>query len=600
MSDNLVKLLTQRFDIERRIHQLKNSNLTESQSAGADAMLAKLEAALAKVNEEYAIQQNMPMAEKENHPAPTDQPDHEVNMARSDLYRAGKSAMALEKMLQQVSEQQGIEGWVQAKITKAADYLESVYHYFDYEMNGNGEVDEAAAYGPGQSSTNPEAEENAMNQKPMALGGQQQQPQAPGAPQQSQQLKPGQVSATPPVGGAGPMATADGMVKMAKLGPDKKPMGDPIIVKPMEISAKQKLGFTVIGESTDKPKAKVVHCSQCGKGFSGGGLTAPHQTGFSHCKDHKGMKIVAEATDPRDSRPETWRPNNTGYAWDRLSTRMTSDPKDSKARKAGKQSGLKSSIKDALGKHGPKGKLPEDASAGASSAGGMGASPTGFASGGIGMQKRKKMGEGMMVSRADADTALANPNAKAIWGRYGQYNAQDLIQEFPNLSPNDAAMIANWAEGGWANGPTQSEMRGKVVHSILQLKQKGIGESGDAGYGPKDRGVADGYYGRPPNPHKVVTDETGKRMRVKLTDPAEIAEYMAGYKDDSFGSKNYGESADKKVYKEKPVDTKKAEKIKAYRADRDKHMEEETGPKFTGYYKGTDKGKPGKKMVGGM
>jgi hypothetical protein len=51
---------------------------------------------------------------------------------------------------------------------------------------------------------------------------------------------------------------------------------------------------------------------------------------------------------------------------------------------------------------------------------------------------------------------------------------------------------------------------------------------------------------------------------------------------------------------EKPVDTKKADKIKAYRADRDKNMEEETGPKFTGYYKGTDKGKPGKKMVGGM
>ena len=296
MSDNLVKLLTQRFAIERRIHQLKNSNLTESQSSGASIMLAKLETALAKVNEEYAIQQNMPMAEKENHPVPTDQPDHEVSMARSDLYRAGKSAMALEKMLQSVSEQQGIEGWVQAKITKAADYLESVYHYFDYEMNGNGEVDEAVAYGPGQNSTNPEAEENVANQQPMALGGQQQQqPQAPGAPQQSQQLKPGQASATPQAGGAGPMATADGMVKMAKLGPDKKPMGIPVMVKPMEIMAKQKQGFFVIGESTDETKAKVVHCSQCGKGFSGGGLKAPHQTGFSHCKDHKGMKIVAES-----------------------------------------------------------------------------------------------------------------------------------------------------------------------------------------------------------------------------------------------------------------------------------------------------------------
>ena len=47
-------------------------------------------------------------------------------------------------------------------------------------------------------------------------------------------------------------------------------------------------------DSKDKPKSKVVHCSQCGKGFSGGGLKAPHHTGFSHCKDHKGMKMAAD------------------------------------------------------------------------------------------------------------------------------------------------------------------------------------------------------------------------------------------------------------------------------------------------------------------
>ena len=114
-------------------------------------------------------------------------------------------------------------------------------------------------------------------------------------------------------------------------------------------------------DSKDKPKSKVVHCSQCGKGFSGGGLKAPHHTGFSHCKDHKGMKVISEATDPRDSRPQTYRPNDTTpYSRDRLATRMSSDPKDSKPRKAGKLLGLKSSIKDALGKHGPKGHLPED------------------------------------------------------------------------------------------------------------------------------------------------------------------------------------------------------------------------------------------------
>ena len=43
-------------------------------------------------------------------------------------------------------------------------------------------------------------------------------------------------------------------------------------------------------------KPKVVHCSQCGKGFNAAGLKAPYHTGFSHCKDHKklGAKMVAE------------------------------------------------------------------------------------------------------------------------------------------------------------------------------------------------------------------------------------------------------------------------------------------------------------------
>jgi len=71
-------------------------------------------------------------------------------------------------------------------------------------------------------------------------------------------------------------------------------------------------------------------------------------------------KHMEEATDPRDSRPQTYRPNNTGYAWDKLSTRSSSNPKDSKATKSGKQLGLKHSIKGALGSHGPKGKLPEE------------------------------------------------------------------------------------------------------------------------------------------------------------------------------------------------------------------------------------------------
>lgn len=61
--------------------------------------------------------------------------DHEVQMARSDLYKVAKYAIKLHDMLKTVSEAEGIEGWQQAKITKAADYISSVYHALDYDKN---------------------------------------------------------------------------------------------------------------------------------------------------------------------------------------------------------------------------------------------------------------------------------------------------------------------------------------------------------------------------------------------------------------------------------------------------------------------------------
>lgn len=65
--------------------------------------------------------------------------DHEVQMARSDLYKAAKYSIKLHELLKNVSEEQGLEGWVAAKITKAADYLSSVKHYMEYEMISSSE-----------------------------------------------------------------------------------------------------------------------------------------------------------------------------------------------------------------------------------------------------------------------------------------------------------------------------------------------------------------------------------------------------------------------------------------------------------------------------
>lgn len=61
--------------------------------------------------------------------------DHEVQMARSDCYSAAKYAIELHRMLKEISEQQGLDGWVSEKITLANDYLRSVHEYLNHEMS---------------------------------------------------------------------------------------------------------------------------------------------------------------------------------------------------------------------------------------------------------------------------------------------------------------------------------------------------------------------------------------------------------------------------------------------------------------------------------
>ena len=57
--------------------------------------------------------------------------DREGAMAKADLY---KLANYSHKLFKQIHDEDQMEAWVQAKITKAADYIASVYHYLEYEM----------------------------------------------------------------------------------------------------------------------------------------------------------------------------------------------------------------------------------------------------------------------------------------------------------------------------------------------------------------------------------------------------------------------------------------------------------------------------------
>lgn len=84
--------------------------------------------------------------------------DHEVQMARAELYKIAKYSIKLHEMLKGVDESAGLEGWVQSKITKSADYLGSVYHHLDYQMK----FDEVAeAVNESEKDTQKEAKEEA-------------------------------------------------------------------------------------------------------------------------------------------------------------------------------------------------------------------------------------------------------------------------------------------------------------------------------------------------------------------------------------------------------------------------------------------------------
>lgn len=67
--------------------------------------------------------------------------DHEAKMAKADLYKLAQYSAKLFRMIEETEE---LDGWVQAKITKASDYISSVYHYLEYEKMAK----EAVEQGP--------------------------------------------------------------------------------------------------------------------------------------------------------------------------------------------------------------------------------------------------------------------------------------------------------------------------------------------------------------------------------------------------------------------------------------------------------------------
>lgn len=66
-------------------------------------------------------------------PQKDDRRDHEVEMAKSDLFQAAKHAKKIYELIKDVREDEGLPGWVQEKIIKSNDYLTAVSEYLEHK-----------------------------------------------------------------------------------------------------------------------------------------------------------------------------------------------------------------------------------------------------------------------------------------------------------------------------------------------------------------------------------------------------------------------------------------------------------------------------------
>lgn len=91
-----------------------------------------------------------------------DEIDDDGFMAKRQLYDLAKYSIQLHKMIQ---DSDNLEPWVQAKITKAADYIDTVKHYMEYQVVRDAE---ATAIDIGAPDMDAEVELSNLEVAPMA------------------------------------------------------------------------------------------------------------------------------------------------------------------------------------------------------------------------------------------------------------------------------------------------------------------------------------------------------------------------------------------------------------------------------------------------
>ena len=602
-------------------------------------------------------------------------PDHEVQMARQELYRTAKLAIMAHELLKHVGERQGLEGWIQSKLTRAADYIETVFDYLDYEMRYPSEMFAEADLNPGGS---------AQAVPGQTVAGQ-------------QNLKPGQ-TAQPAADGKNP---TPGMVKMAKVDMNGKIQGLPIMVPQTQIKSKQQAGFRVIGESASAGASSAGGMASSmgfGNGFLNGGpgtvqrrkkkrktTESTHKqmfqvtygkpgekgkfTGLKEAADkqeivdyctRKGL-IFFDAQIKEDIHENTDKSH--GAAYDRGSAdsyygrksdphkyvempdgsrkRVTlTDPAEVAAYKAGyaEESGRKD-YGESVNESANLREMPSPRSMGRAGRSwadqkksydrqrhGYVKSYKDTTSVSKGDQQaeidrlmKDFLDKGGKVSRSPAkaervrevETAqklegLKDPADNPCWTGYHPVGTKKKAgRTVPNCVPNEGV------EEGWKDVAAGAAMVGALGTGAYQGAKHSAPTTNIDGKQFVMYRHTPGDYER--NKMKLTTDDAGNKVYAWVTTAGMKPQYTyryyipaeEGVKEEKAGlyanvqakreriKHGSGEHMRKPGTKGAPTSQSWKDAAKTAKTD-----ESETGPKFTGYWKGTDKGKPGKKMVG--
>ena len=112
---------------ETKLYTVKSTDGTEKQVAFADDAEAKDAVKHSNIKSVEAMEE----LDLTNDIGKDDYVDDEGRYAKSQLYKMAKYSV---KLHQKLDDMEQLPAWLQAKLTKASDYVSMVYHYLDYEM----------------------------------------------------------------------------------------------------------------------------------------------------------------------------------------------------------------------------------------------------------------------------------------------------------------------------------------------------------------------------------------------------------------------------------------------------------------------------------